>query len=358
MPADRPLAGSAALTLLATAARHRPLLVLVDDAQWLDPSSQGVLAFAGRRLAAHRVTLVIAARGPVPPLLAGPRFPRLRLAALSAPDAGRLLDAQPSVPRGHARARVLAEAEGNPMAIIELSRALADDPAAARHGAIGPLPVSSRAAAPIVSRLAALPAQARSALLLAAVAEGPDTDAARRAGARPGAAAVARAVAAAEQAGLAETDGTALRFTHPLVRSALYHGVPFSERAAAHLRLADALHDQPDRRAFHQAAAALQPDEQVAAQLEETAVHASRRGGALARALALERSAEVSPAPDNRARRLASAAVAAISTGQADWVRDLAERAIALTTDPEVLLTARDAAGWALAWSRPGARRA
>jgi DNA-binding CsgD family transcriptional regulator len=155
----------------------------------------------------------------------------------------------------------------------------------------------------------------------------------------------------AEQLGLIKIDRTGLQFSHPLVRSAIYHSAPFAQRAAAHRRLAEALHDQPDRRAWHLAAAALQPDEYVASLLEATATQAQYRGGAAAAALAMERAAELSPDPEDQARRLVAAASAAVPTGQGDWVQDLATRALAVTADPELRLTARHHAAWALAWS-------
>ena len=142
-----------------------------------------------------------------------------------------------------------------------------------------------------------------------------------------------------------------MQFSHPLVRSAIYHSAPFAQRAAAHRQLAEALHDQPDRRAWHLAAAALQPDEHVASLLETTAAQAQQRGGAAAAALAMERAAELSPDRADQARRLAAAASTAVPTGQADWVQDLATRALAVTADPALRLTARRDAGWALAWS-------
>jgi DNA-binding CsgD family transcriptional regulator len=142
-----------------------------------------------------------------------------------------------------------------------------------------------------------------------------------------------------------------VHFSHPLVRSAIYHSAPFAQRAAAHRQLAEALHDEPDRRAWHLAAAALPPDEQVALLLEATATQARRRGGAAAAALALERAAELSPDPEDQARRLVTAASAAVPTGQADWVQDLTSRALAVTADPGLRLAARHDAGWALAYS-------
>jgi DNA-binding CsgD family transcriptional regulator/tetratricopeptide (TPR) repeat protein len=344
---DPLLIGVAVLTLLSDVSERSPVLVVADDAQWLDRSSLDALAFAGSRLDADRVVLLVGARGPAPPPGFDRGFPELHLEPLSAADAGRLLDGQPRPPRGRARAQVLAQAEGNPMALIELAKVVADDPAASRRWAAEPLPPTDRLSAVIISRYAGLPEHAKAALLLAAVADGPDLAEAASHGAGPD----ARALAPAEQLGLVTVDRTGLQFSHPLVRSAIYHSAPFAQRAAAHRQLAEGLHDQPDRRAWHLAAAALYPDERVASLLEVTADQAQRRGGAAAAALAMERAAELSPGRGERARRLVAAASAAVPTGQADWVQDLAGRALAVTADPELRMTARHDAGWALAWS-------
>ena len=344
---DPLLTGAAVLTLLSDLSERSPVLVVVDDAHWLDRSSLDALAFAGSRLDAERVVLLVGARGQVPPRGFDRGFPELHLEPLSAEDAGLLLDGQPRPPRGRARAQVLAQAAGNPMALIELATVIADDPAASRRWAAEPLPLTDRLTAVLTSRFAALPEPARAALLLAAVADGPDL----RVAASHGAGLDARALTPAEQLGLVKVDRTGLQFSHPLVRSAIYHSAPFAQRAAAHRQLASALHDQPDRRAWHLAAAALNPDEQVASLLEATAAQAQHRGGAAAAALAMERAAELSPDPEDQARRLVAAASAAVPTGQGDWVQELARRALAVTTDPELRLTARHDAGWALAWS-------
>ena len=346
-PADPLLTGVAVLTLLSDLSERSPVLVVADDAHWLDRSSLDALAFAGSRLDAERVVLLVAARGQAPPPGFDRGFPQLHLEPLSADDADRLLDTQPRPPRGQARQQVLAQAAGNPMALIELATVIADDPAASRRWAAEPLPLTDRLTAVLTSRFAALPEPVQAALLLAAVADDPDLRVATSHGAGPD----ARALAPAEQLGLVKVDRTGLQFSHPLVRSAIYHSVPFARRAAAHRELAEALPDQPDRRAWHLAAAALHPDEQVASLLEATAAQAQRRGGAAAAALALERAAELSPDRADQARRLVAAASAAVPTGQADWVEDLTSRALAVTADPELRLTARHDAGWALAYS-------
>src|SRR5580704_3844708 len=328
---DPLLTGVAVLTLLSDLSERSPVLVVADDTHWLDRSSLEALAFVGSRLDAERVVSLMGARGQAPPAGLDRGFPELHLGPLSVADASRLLDGQPRPPRGRGRAQVLAQAGGNPMALIELAKVVADDPAASRRWAAEPLPPTERLSAVITSRFAALPEQTQAALLLAAVADGPDLAAA----ASHGAGLDARALAPAEQLGLVKVDRTGLQFSHPLVRAAIYHSAPFAQRATAHRQLAEALHDQPDRRAWHLAAAA----------------QARQRGGAAAAALAMERAAELSVDPADQARRLAAAASAAVPTGQADWVHDLADRALAVTTDPELRLAARHDAGWALAWS-------
>src|SRR6266436_309448 len=344
---DPLLVGVAVLTLLSDLSERCPVLVVADDAQWLDRSSLDALAFAGNRLDAERVVLLVGARGQVPPAGFDRGFPELHLEPLSAADAGLLLDGQPRPPRGRARAQVLAQAAGNPMALIELAKVVADDPAASRRWAAEPLPLTDRLSAVLTSRFATLPEQTQAALLLAAVGDSPDLSTA----AAHGTGLDALALAPAEQLGLVKVDRTGLQFSHPLVRAAIYHSTPFAQRAAAHRQLAEALHDQPDRRAWHLAAAALQPDEHVASLLEATAAQAQHRGGAIAAALALERAAELSPDRADQARRLVAAASAAVPTGQGDWVQELAARALEVAEDPGLRMTARHDAAWALAWS-------
>jgi tetratricopeptide (TPR) repeat protein len=240
---------------------------------------------------------------------------------------------------------VLAEAAGNPMALVELARIIATDPAAGRRWAAEPLRPTDRLAVIAAAQFAALPAASREALVLAAVADTSDLTSVGLPGLS------ARALAPAEEAGLIRVDTSGPQFTHPLVRSAIYHAAPFAERAAAHRRIAEALRDQPDRYAWHLAAAALGPDEAVAALLEETAAQAQRRGGTAAAARALERAAELSPRPEDQAQRLLDATELAAFADQADWVQDLAARVMTVTQDLVRRLTARGYVGWALAWS-------
>ncbi len=338
---DALLTGIAVLTLLGGLAEGAPgkggeagpVLVVADDAQWLDQASLATLAFVARRLESEPLTLLIAARGTTAPPGFAHDFAELTLGPLGSAEAGRLLDAQPQPPRGRAREQVLAQAAGNPLALIELSKVIAADPAASRRWAAEPLPLTDRLTAVLADQFGVLPARSRAALLLAAVADSPET-AARVPGIG------APALAPAEQAGLIHVDAAGPHFRHPLVRAAVYHAVSFADRAAAHRRIAAALRDQPDRRAWHLAAAALEPDERVAARLEETATQAQRRGGAAAAARVLERAAALSPADPDQARRLLAAAGLAQTAGQADWVRGLATRVLTLTADPRLRLAA------------------
>jgi Pyridine nucleotide-disulphide oxidoreductase, dimerisation domain/Pyridine nucleotide-disulphide oxidoreductase/AAA ATPase domain len=189
--ADRLLTGVAMLTLLSDLSERSPVVVVADDAHWLDRSSLDVLAFTGSRLDTERVVLLVGARGQAPPPGFDRGFPELHLEPLSAADAGRLLDEQPRPPRGRAKAQVLAQAAGNPMALIELAKVIADDPGASRRWAAEPLPPTDRLTAVLASRFAALPEQTQTALLLAAVADSPDLNAAASRGAGPDARALA-----------------------------------------------------------------------------------------------------------------------------------------------------------------------
>jgi len=345
VPPDALLTGIAVLTLLSHLSEDRPLLVVADDAQWLDRGSLDALAFAARRLEAEPLVLLLGARGNLPPPGFERDFPELVLEPLSTQDAGRLLDTQPHPPHGRAREHVLAQAAGNPMVLIELSRVIAADPAAGRRWAAEPLPPTERLAAVIGGPYVALPRSAQEALLLAAVADSPHLPVA----AVPRL--IADAVAPAEKAGLIRVDSSGPQFTHPLIRSAVYHAVPFAERAAAHRKIAETLRGQPDRYAWHLAAATLEPHEHVAALLEETATQAQQRGGAAEAARALERAAELSPGEPDQARRLLAAAALALSAGHGDWVRDLSTRVLTLTTDPDLRIAARLHIGWAHVWS-------
>jgi len=344
---DRLVTAAAVLALLSAESELCPLLVVVDDAHWVDRSSLEVLAFIGHRLDAGRMVLLLGSRGPAPPAGLGSGFPELHLDPLPAAEANRLLDAQPRAPRGRARSLVITQAAGNPQALTELAQVIAADPSAGQRFAQEPLPLSDGLTAVLAARFTSLPEPTRAALLVAAVDDNPGPGPVSR----PAPGLAADELAPAERLGLVKVDRSGVQFSHPLVRSAIYHSAPFADRAAAHHQLAAGLEHEPDRRAWHLAAAALQPDEKIASLLESTAALARRRGGAAAAALAVERAAELSPNLSDKARRLISAASIALPTGQADWVHDLASRALAIAVDPELRNAAHRAAGWALAWT-------
>jgi DNA-binding CsgD family transcriptional regulator len=354
-PADHPdhgeapdplLVGLAVLTLVSDLAEPAPLLVVVDDAQWIDRASLDVLSFVARRMDSEPVTLLMGVRSAA--VLPGfdKGYERLEIGPLSGAAANRLLDEQPKRPTGRTRARILREAAGNPLALVELTRAAA---AAGRppqsSAAQGPLPVTDRLEAVFARHLRHLPDATRRALLLLAAADAPDAPVAARG--LPGA--DDTMWVPAERAGLVRRHSTGISFRHPLVRSAVYHAAPFAERRRAHHTLARLLGEEPDRRAWHLAAATERPDEQVAALLLETADRARRRGGHAAAAAALERAAELSPRRADQARLLADAAGTAVYTGQLGWVEHLAAEVRRRSDDPALTGRAALATGQLMA---------
>ncbi|TYB57375.1 helix-turn-helix transcriptional regulator [Nonomuraea sp. PA05] len=340
---DGMVVGSAVLTLVSDLA---PLLVVVDDAQWIDRASLDVLSFVARRLDTEPVTLLMGVRAdaPLPGMDKG--FERLELAPLSGEAANRLLDRQPAPPTGRTRVRVLQEAAGNPLALIEFARA-----GAARHsggsGVQGPLPLTDRLERIFAEQARCLPEAARRPLLLLAAADPADAPTASRALPEAG----DQAWVPAEQAGLVRQDGVRISFRHPLIRSAVYHAASFEERRQAHLALA-ALSEEPDRRAWHLAAATTRPDEDVSDALRLTADRARRRGGYAAAAAALERAAELSPRRAGRARLLTEAAELAVLTGQLGWVERLAAEVREHSDDQALISRASLAAGQLMALRR------
>ncbi|MFE5393080.1 AAA family ATPase [Streptomyces sp. NPDC056568] len=354
-PPEALLIPLAAWTLLSEAGRRRPLFLVVDDAQWLDAGSLDALAFLARRLADEPVALLAGARdGDVPPQLGG-SFDRLPVRPLSDDAANRLLDRQAEPPAGRLRERVLRQAAGNPLALVELARSAAEHAAGSGSpfgaGAADPevLPLTERLERLFAARLAELPEATRRALLIVAAAGSSDLPTAPLLAAATTPDALPDPWSRAEQAGLVRLDSAGVRFRHPLVRSAVYQTASFADRRQAHLALAHALTGHPDRRAWHLAAATLTPDEEVAAGLVATADRARRRGGYHAAAMALERAAELSPLAEDQARRLVGAAETAMYAGRPRRVEALAAKAAAATDDPHLLAAASTFAGWALA---------
>jgi hypothetical protein len=315
---DRFLVGLALLSLLAEAAEEQPLVCLLDDAQWLDQASAEALAFVARRLLAEPVALVFALREPGRARASLSDLPQLRLGPLPDEQARRLLArALPGPLEARVRERLVSEAQGNPLALLELGGGLSASERSGRARLPEPLPLGGRLGQSFLRWLAGLGGPVRELLLLLAASEPSDEPALLwRAAARLGLG--AEAAAAAEAQGLVVL-GPALRFRHPLIRSAIYAGASLPERRRAHQALADACDGalDPDRRAWHRAAAALGPDEQVAQELERAAARARQRSGHAAQAALLERAAELSPDPARRAERALAAAGAELAGGRA-----------------------------------------
>ncbi|WP_351235908.1 AAA family ATPase [Streptomyces sp. NPDC002133] len=365
-------------TLLRTLSRWAdtgPVLVVIDDLQWLDRSTQDLLSLCARRLQGEPVGFLLASRraGVPPGWLRQSTVHRLE--NLDDVNAARLLDSVAAPTHGRTRRQVMRQAGGNPLALVELARAATlhsprEEPAGLE------LPLTERLEQLFAADLDALAEPVRRLLLLAAVADPPDmaalpeilgdvlaSEALESPGDAPltrsapgettGRAGVARAAAeawsAAEKAGLLTLREGAIRFRHPLVRSAVLAAAPFGQRAEAHSLIASAAGLDEDRRAWHRAAATVTVDEAVAAALEATAERARHRGGYAAAATTLERAAQLSPRTDDRVRRLNAAAQYAMLAGHPRWVAELTAAVAADAGTADARAEADMGAGWALA---------
>ena len=313
-PPDRFMVALAALSLLSDVAEDRPLLCLVDDAQWLDSASAQVLGFVARRLLAESVAIVFAVREPSEePELVG--LPELQLGGL-AEDQSRALLA--SVIPGRldepVRDRIVAETRGNPLALLELPRGLTAAELAGGFALPDAMSLPGQIQDLYQRRVSALPEPTRRLMLLAAADPVGDATLLWRAAQSLGIGRAAAEQAAGEK--LLEIGGR-VRFRHPLVRSAVYSSAQVSDRQIVHGALAaatDAAVD-PDRRAWHRAHATNAPDEAVAGELIDCAGGAERRGGIAAAAAFLERAVTLTPDPARRASRALTAARAKFQTG-------------------------------------------
>lgn len=304
---DRFLLNLAVFGLLADAAAEQPLLGVIDDAQWLDRASAQALAFTARRLVAESVALVFAANDAeqVPELVG---LARLRVRGLPDAEARVLLD---SVLPGHVDERVLdrivAEARGNPLALLELPRELSAPELAGGINLPGASEPLVRVEEGFQRQFAALPGETRRLLMVAAAEPMGDPVLLWRAAGRLGL--TDEAAAAAAEAGLMRIDSRVL-FRHPLMRSAVYRAGPADARRAAHQALAEEIDPQaePVHHAWHAAQAATEQNEEVAAELERAAARSRTRGGLAVATAFLERAAQLAPDPARRAQRRLAAA--------------------------------------------------
>lgn len=314
-PANAFLLGLGVLTLLEQAARDEPLLLVIDDAHWLDAESLEILGFVARRLYAERVGLLFAVREPVSePVLEG--VPSFHLAGLTPTESIDLLMriASDQVDRQVAE-RVAAKARGNPLLIREIGRELTDEDSTWDLLLDEPVPIGERLEHHFRLRIERLPEPCRLVLLLAAAHPDSESTVIRRAAAQQGL--DPDAINDAIAAGLVVAHPE-FAFRHPVIRSAVYASAPASDRRAAHVALVQAMGSEgkADLRAWHLAAAATEPDEAVAAELERGARVARARGGFLSESAFLARAADLTPDPARRAVRVLSAARAAL-TGEA-----------------------------------------
>ena len=322
-PSDRFLVGLAALTLLTDAAASRPVLCLVDDAQWLDQVSVEVLGFVARRLYADRVGVLFTVREGEDRAAALARLPELTLGGLPEQVASELLAASAPAPvDGQVCRQIVAGVAGNPLALVEAAGELTPEELSGTKPLDWPLRFGGRLEELYLARVRALPADTQTLLLVAAADPGGDP---------------ALVAKAAEQLGVGpdagETAGMGrlvswqpqVRFRHPLIRSAAYYAASVGARRRAHQALAVVTDPDadPDRRAWHLAEAAPGPDEQVAAELERSAGRAQARGGLAAAAAFLERAATLTPDPGRRTERTLEAAQVNVQAGAFGKARDL-----------------------------------
>jgi DNA-binding CsgD family transcriptional regulator/tetratricopeptide (TPR) repeat protein len=329
---DRLLVGLAVLSLLAEVAAERPLVCLIDDEQWLDQASAQVLAFVTRRLGTESVGMVFGARTPSAEL-AG--LPELAVGGLTDDDAQVLLG---SVLTGQVdariRDRIVAEAGGNPLALLELPRSLTAAELAGGFGMPAAVELPGSVEESFQRRINALPPETRHLLLVAAAEPLGDSELVWRAAALLGIG-VDAALPAAD-AGLAEF-GARVQFRHPLVRSAVYRAAFAQDRQQVHGALAEATDPatDPDRRAWHLGQAAPGPDEGVASELERSAARAQARAGLAAGAAFLDRAATLTPNPARRAQRALAAAQASHHSGATERAIALLDLAEAGPPDPD-----------------------
>ena len=289
----------AVLNLLSNEAARSPLLVVVDDVQWLDRSSCDVVAFVARRLESDPILLLCALRDGLPSVLTDANLAEMRLEGLDEPAAATLLDAQAATLESMVRTRLLENAAGHPLALIELPKTLRAEGYDGDTPLPALLPLTERLERAFSFRAAELPPATRSLLLVAAADEsGVQAEVCSAADMLTDSAPVSeKDLDSAIEAGLIEFDGSSIRFRHPLIRSALYQAASAIQRREAHAALAAILADQPDRAIWHRAAALAERDEQLASDLAAAADRAFLRGANDVAVAALERAAHLSDDP-------------------------------------------------------------
>jgi DNA-binding CsgD family transcriptional regulator len=347
--ADRFLVAVAALGMISDVAEESPVLCLIDDAHWLDNASATVLLFVARRLEAERVAVLFATRDDSE---GGPGFravglSELRLAGLDRETAAALLEERVGTSVSEEVCdQLVAGTAGNPLALLELPSMLTPGQLSGMEPLPARLPLPRNVERLFADRAGRLPEPTRTALLVAAAEETGRLATVIAAAAALGA--EGEALDDAERAGLVTIRDDLLEFRHPLIRAAVYQAAAASERRRVHQALARVLESggDADRRAWHLAAAAVEPDEDVVRMLEETAERARGRGGFEAARAALERAAELSAAPAVRCRLLMSAAHNAWLVGEFSHVARLLQAARPLASEPMLRADIGQLRGW------------
>ena len=330
---DRLVVFVATLSLLSEAAEERPIVAVVDDAQWLDAASAEALLFVARRLLADRVALVFGAREGDVRAFHSDGLPELVLGGLDSASAGALLTQQAGEPvSAEVCAALVVQTGGSPLALTELPTVLTIDQLTGKARLPDPLPLTAGVERTFLDRARRLPAEAQTLLLVAAADGSGQIAAVRAAAAALGA--DAQTLGEAERSGLIRVRGPELRFRHPLVRSAIYGAATLVEQQRVHRALAESHSGDLDRRTWHLALATEGLDDGVAADLDAVAGRAQRRGGHEAASAAWERAAELTTEAEARARRLQNAAMSAWLSGQTDQAHLLAEDARRYARDP------------------------
>ncbi|MBV9830659.1 MAG: AAA family ATPase [Marmoricola sp.] len=332
------LVAIATLSMLTLAAEESPVVCVVEDAHWLDPATADALLFTARRLGADRILMVFSVRDGVSPSFHAEGVPELTLGGLEPAAAAALLDRRSSGARDAAvTERLLAEAAGNPLALLELPAALTDDQLSGEARLPDQLPLSSRVEQVFLDRSAGLSSQVQALLLIAAADDTGRIEVLRQAGSHLGLddEAVDGALEGALESGLLVEDSKSVSVRHPLVRSAIYQAATADRRRKTHRALAQALTGlgEPEREAWHRAAAAAGPDPEAAHALAGVGARAEHRGGAGAAMRAFERAAALSVG-SRRAELTLAAARTAWASGHLSAARELLADARALATGP------------------------
>jgi DNA-binding CsgD family transcriptional regulator len=328
---DQFLIGVATLTMLTDAAASEPLLVIVDDAQWIDQESLTVLAFVARRLCVDDVAMLFAVRTPgEPPNLVD--LPGLEIRGIPDDQALQLLDVS-----AHSRvddqvaAQLVRDTGANPLALVELADALTTQQLAGEASLPDPLPIGRRLQRVFLAQLDELPPAAQTLILIAAADTSGDPALLLRAASELGVDTGYSTMRAIERF---VTLGPNVQFRHPLIRSAVYQHAAASERRRVHLALAGLTEDDPEREVWHRAAAAFRPDEDVATALEQSALRTAVRGGYATAARMMTRSVELTEDESKKSGRLLLAAGAALVSGNAAAAQSTVESATARLETP------------------------